>query len=164
MKFLTLSIITGLLLSPIIGSAELYKWTDQQGQLHITDAPPSELQKKPDSSFKPNARSVQRMKATRSPSAPEHSRSEVRPLPEQSALSSSTKAEATQPSVEGLSPNLATLTSAWQTFDDSQVIANVPVERWKDERGLEHFVDVLSTGKGSTSVEATPSKRRLTTP
>ncbi|GKS63503.1 hypothetical protein YTPLAS72_08070 [Nitrospira sp.] len=164
MKFLTLSIITGLLLSPIIGSAELYKWTDQQGQLHITDAPPSALQKKPDSSFKPNARSVQRMKATRSPSAPEHSRSEVRPLPEQSALSSPTKADATQPSLEGLSPNLAILTSAWQTFDDSQVIAKVPVERWKDERGLEHFVDVLPTAKDSTGVEATLSKQRLTAP
>ncbi|MBX3320864.1 MAG: DUF4124 domain-containing protein [Nitrospira sp.] len=164
MKFLQLSIIAGLLLSPIVGSAELYKWTDQQGHLHITDAPPSELQKKPDSSFNSNARSVQPMKATRSPSAPEHSRSEVRPLPEQSALSSPTKAEAAQLSLEGLSPNLAILTSAWQTFDDSQVIAKVPVERWKDERGLEHFVDVLPTGKGSAGVDATPIKRRLTTP
>lgn len=164
MKFLEVSIIAGLLLSPIVGSAELYKWTDKQGHLHITDAPPSKLQKKPGSSVKPNPRSIQPMKATRSPSASEHSRSEVHPLPEQSALSSSTKAEATQPSLEGLSPNLATLASAWQTFDDSQVIAKVPVERWKDERGLEHFVDVLPTGKGSTGVEATLSKQRLTAP
>lgn len=164
MKFLELSIITGLLLSPIVGSAELYKWTDSQGHLHITDAPPSEWQKKPGSSLKPKPRPTQPMKATRSPSVPEHARSEVRALPEQSARSSSTKAIAAQPSLEGLSPNLAILTSAWQTFDDSQVVAKVPVERWKDEWGLEHFVDVLPTGKGSTGVEETPSKRRLATP
>ncbi|MBK9308455.1 MAG: DUF4124 domain-containing protein [Nitrospira sp.] len=164
MKFFTLSVITGFFLWPMIGSAELYKWADKQGQLHITDAPPSELQKKPGSSLKSNPRSAQPMKATRSPSAPEHSQSEVRPFPEQSARSSSTNAEATQSSSEGLSPNLATLTSAWQTFDDSQVIAKVPVERWKDERGLEHFVDVLPTGKGSTGVEESSGKRRLTLP
>ncbi|NGZ98659.1 MAG: hypothetical protein CV089_21520 [Nitrospira sp. WS110] len=164
MKFFTLSIITGLTIWPIIGSAELYKWTDKQGHLHITDAPPSELQKKPGSSLKPNPRSVPSMKATRSPAVPEHSRSEVRPLPEQSALSSSKKAEGTQPSLEGLSPKLATVISAWQTFDDSQVIAKVPVQRWKDERGLEHFVDVLPIAKNSTEVGATPSKHRLKTP
>ena len=164
MKFLALSIITGLLLLPIVSSAELYKWTDEQGNLHITDAPPLESQRKSGPTVKPSSRSVQPMKATRNPSVSERSRGEVRPVPEPSALSSSIKDEITQPSAAGLSQNLATVLSAWQTFDDLQVIAKVPVQRWKDERGLEHFVDVLPTGKGSTGVEATPSKRRLTTP
>jgi hypothetical protein len=60
--------------------------------------------------------------------------------------------------MEGLSPNQATLTSAWQTFDGPQVVAKVPVQRWKDQRGIEHFVDVLPTVKASTGVEARPNK------
>ena len=163
MKFFTLTIITSLILWPIVGSAELYKWTDEQGNLHITDAPPPELQRKSGPAVKPSTRSAQPMKATPSPSLPERTRAKVRPVPEPSAILSSSKDPAAQPSVEGLSPKLATVTSAWQTFDGAQPAAKAPVQRWKDERGVEHFVDVLPTANSSAELGATPSKPRLKT-
>lgn len=164
MKFFTLTIITSLILWPIVGSAELYKWTDEKGNLHITDAPPPELQRKSGPAVKPSPRSIHPMKATPNPSVTERSRAEVRPVPEPSAVASLSKDPAGQPSVEGLSPKLATATSAWQTFDGVQPAAKAPVQRWKDERGVEHFVDVLPKTKGSSIVEVTPGKDRLKTP
>lgn len=164
MKFFTLTIMTSLILWPIVGLAELYKWTDEQGDLHITDAPPPERQRKSGPAVKPSPRPVQPMKATPNPSVPERSRAEVRPVPEPSAVLSLSKDPAAQPSVEGLSPKLATMTSAWQTFDGAQPVAKAPVQRWKDERGVEHFVDVLPKTKSSRSVEVTPGKHRLKTP
>jgi len=65
-----------------------------------------------------------------------------------------------QQSIDGLSPNQATFTSGWQTFDGPPVVAKAPVQRWKDERGIEHFVDVLPTVKASTGVEAMRNKYR----
>jgi hypothetical protein len=50
------------------------------------------------------------------------------------------------------------LRSAWQTFDGPHGVAKGPVQRWKDQRGIEHFVDVLPTVKASTGVEARPNK------
>lgn len=162
MKFITLSIITGLSLWPIIGSAELYKWTDEQGNLHITDAPP-ELQKKSDSMVKPSSRSVQPMKATPRPTMPGLSRAEVRSVPE-SSITPYVSEHATRLDMVGLNPSQATLTSAWQTFDGAQPVAKAPVERWKDERGVEHFVDVLPTAKNSAEVGTTPSKHHPKAP
>lgn len=164
MKLFTLSAITGLFLWPIIGSAELYKWTDEQGNLHITDAPPLELQKRSGPAVRPAPRSTLPKKAAVKPTMPELPRSEVYPLPEQSVTPSSSKAAGAQPSLEGLSPNQATFTSAWQTFDGSSMVAKAPVQRWEDERGLEHFVDVLPTAKGSLDVKATPNQYRPKTP
>ena len=45
--------------------------------------------------------------------------------------------------MEGVSPSQATLTSSWQIFDSAQMNAKAPVQRWKDEQGIDHFVDVL---------------------
>ncbi|MDH4082642.1 MAG: DUF4124 domain-containing protein [Nitrospira sp.] len=160
MKLFTLSVIAGLLLWPMIGSAELYKWTDEQGNLHITDAPPLERQKRSSPTVRPSPRSTLPKKATVKPAMPELFQAEVRSVPDPSVMPSSSKDAAAQPSMKGLSPNQATLTSAWQTFDGPQVIARVPVQRWKDERGVEHFGDVLPTVKDLTGVEATPNKHR----
>jgi len=160
MKLFTLSIITGLFLWPIIGSAELYKWTDEQGNLHITDAPPRALEKKSGPTVKSAPRSTLPKKATAKPAMPELPRAEVRPVPDPSVTPSSSKAEGAQPSVEGLSPNQATFTSVWQTFDGPPVVAKAPVQSWKDERGVEHFVDVLPTAKSPTGVETTPNQYR----
>ena len=163
MKFLTLSIVTGLSLWPIVGSAELYKWTDKEGNFHITDAPPPELQKKPDSVVTPSARSVRPMKATPRLTMPEPSRAEVRPVPEPS-LTPYVSTDSARPDMLGLNPNQATRTSAWQTFDGSQMIANAPVQRWKDQRGIEHFVDVLPTPRNSAEAGAALNKHRPKTP
>jgi len=160
MKIFTLSVITGLFLWPMIGSAELYKWVDEQGNLHITDAPPLELQKRSSPAVKPAPRSVLPKKATAKPAMPEMPRAEVYPVPEASVTPSSLSDTVAQPSMEGLSPNQATFTSAWQTFDGPSVVAKAPVLRWKDERGLEHFVDVLPTAKGLPDVETTPNQYR----
>ncbi len=164
MKFFTLSVITGFFLWPMIGSAELYKWTDEQGNLHITDAPPFEPHKKSGPTVKPAPRSTSPIKAAAKPTMPELFQAEVRPVPDPSMTPSSKKDAAAQPNLEGLSPNHATFTSAWQTFDDLQLVAKGPVQRWKDERGLEHFVDVLPTTKNATDVEVTPKKYRPKTP
>ncbi len=158
MNLLTLSVITGLFLWPILGSAELYKWTDEQGNLHITDAPPLELEKRSSPAVRPAPRSTLPKKATVKPAMPELPRSKAYPVPEPSVTPSSLRNAAAQPSMEGLSPNQATLTSAWQTFDGPQVVAKVPVQRWKDQWDIEHFVDVLPTVKASTGVETRPNK------
>jgi hypothetical protein len=163
MKLLTLSIVTALSLWPIVGAAELYKWTDEEGNFHITDAPPPELHKKSDSMVKPSSRSVRPMNATPRLTMPKPSRAKVRPVPEPS-LTPHVPTDATRPDMVGLNPNQAILTSAWQTFDESQAIANVPVQRWKDQRGIEHFVDVLPTPRNSAEVGAALSKHRPKTP
>lgn len=164
MKAFSLSIIPGLFLWPVIGSAELYKWTDEAGNLHITDAPPPMPQKKSAPVIRPAPRSTLQKKATAKPTMPELSRVEVHLAPEPSVTPHVPKDLAVQPKMKGLTPNQATLTSAWQTFDGAQPGAKAPVQRWKDERGVEHFVDVLPTAKHSAEVGATPSRHRSKTP
>lgn len=164
MKLFTLGVIVGFLLWPIIGSAELYKWTDEEGNLHISDAPPPMPQKKSGPVVRPAPRSTPPKKATPKSTMPELSRAEGHPAPGPSVTPRSHKDLAVQPKMERLSPNQATLTSAWQTFDGAQSVAKAPVQRWKDEQGVEHFVDVLPTAKHSAEVEVTPSTHRSNTP
>jgi hypothetical protein len=59
-----------------------------------------------------------------------------------------------QRAMEGLSPSQATLTSSWQIFDGTQMNAKAPVQRWKDEQGLDHFVDVLPATLGRSETES----------
>jgi hypothetical protein len=94
----------------------------------------------------------------------ELSRAEVHLAPKPSVTPHLPKDLAVQPKMEGLIHNQATLTSAWQTFDGAQPVAKAPVQRWKDERGVEHFVDVLPTAKNSAEVVPTPSRHRPKTP
>ncbi len=158
MKFFTLSIITGLILWPGIGSAELYTWTDDEGNLHIADALPPELQKKSGSAVKHGHQSVQPMKAM-----PQLSRAEAHPVPEPSTTPYLSE-DAIRLDREGLSPSQATLTSVWQTFDGARSVAKAPVQRWKDGRGVEHFADVLPTARHSAKVDAMPSAHQSKAP
>lgn len=162
MKFFTLSIITGFILWPGIGATELYTWTDEEGNLHITDVLPPELQKKSAPNVKPDPRSVRPMKATSTMT--ELSRSAVPLAPEPPITPHLPKELTVQPKMEGLVPSQATLTSDWQTFKDAQPVAKVPVQRWKDKRGIEHFADVLPTAKTEAEVGAISSTHRPKTP
>ncbi|MGE0645512.1 MAG: DUF4124 domain-containing protein [Nitrospira sp.] len=163
MKCFMVAIITVLVLWPIIGLAELYKWTDEQGNLHITDALPRELQgKKSGPALKPSSQSTQPKKATLRPTAPDRSRALVHPLPE-SARTPYASEDTAHLDVVGLHPQQATLTSAWQTFDEARSFAKAPVQRWKDQRGLDHFVDVLPMFPSSAELGIPSSKPRLKT-
>jgi hypothetical protein len=147
MNVFILSLVSGLLLWPIVGSAELYKWTDAQGNFHITDTPPPVPQKK----FVPPAVSAPRSalpkKMMIAPVLPESSQAEIHPSPASVGTPFSTKEASVKESAEGLSPKQAALMSLWQTFDGTQVSAKAPVQRWKDAQGLDHFVDVLPMAK-----------------
>ncbi len=151
MKVFMLGLISGLLFWPVIGSAELYKWTDDQGNFHITDTPPPGAQKKSATPAVPAPRSALPKKARVRPILPGQPQAEVRPVPPPSPASVE---DPIQRALEGLSPSQATLTSSWQVFDSTQRNAKAPVQRWKDEQGLDHFVDVLPTAKGGTEARA----------
>lgn len=153
MNVFMLGLISGLLLWPVIGSAELYKWTDDRGNIYITDTPPPVTQKKSAITVAPAPRSALPKKATVRPTLPGRFQAEVHPVPV--PLSPPANEESlTQRTLEGLSPSQATLTSSWQVFDGTQVNAKAPVQRWKDEQGLDHFVDVLPAILGRS--EAAP--------
>jgi cytoskeletal protein RodZ len=143
MNVFILSLLSGLLLWPVVGSAELYKWTDAQGNFHITDTPPAVPQKKSVPPAVSASPSTPPHKTTIAPVLPESSRADVHPVPGSIAVPTSTSEGAVRTSLAGLSPNQATVTSSWQTFDGTQVSAKAPVQRWKDAQGLDHFVDVL---------------------
>lgn len=154
MKVFILVLISGLLFWPVIGSAELYKWTDDQGNLYITDTPPPVMQKKAATTVAPAPRSASPKKATVRPSLPGRPQAELHPVPIPLGVSSASMEVPIQRPLEGLSPSQATLTSSWQVFDGAQVNAKAPVQRWKDGQGLDHFVDVLPPALGRA--EAAP--------
>ena len=142
MNVFMLGLISGLLLWPVIGPAELYKWTDDRGNIYITDTPPPATQKKSAITVAPAPRSALPKKATVRPTLPGRFQAEVHPVPV--PLSPPVNEERlSQRPLEGLSPSQATLTSSWRVFDSAQMNAKAPVQRWKDEQGLDHFVDVL---------------------
>jgi hypothetical protein len=143
MKVLTLGLMSGLLFWPVIGSAELYKWTDDQGNLHITDMPPPSTQKKSATTVTPVPRSASPKKVTVRPTLPGRPQAEIHPVPGSSGPSPATEEVLIPRPMEGLKPNQATLTSLWEIFDSTRMNAKAPVQRWKDEQGLDHFVDVL---------------------
>ncbi|MDF0676467.1 MAG: DUF4124 domain-containing protein [Nitrospira sp.] len=143
MKVFILGLMSGLLFWPVIGFADLYKWTDDQGNLHITDMPPPLTQRKSANTVAPVPRSASPKKATVRPTLPERPQAQIHPVPGSSSPSPPTEEVLIQQPMEGLSPNQATLTSSWQVFDGMQMNTKAPVQRWKDERGVEHFVDVL---------------------
>lgn len=150
MKVFVLGLMSGLLCWPVIGFAELYKWTDDQGNLHITDMPPPLTQKKTAATVSPVPRSASPKKATVRPILPERPQAQIHPLPSSSGPTPETEEILIQRPIEGLSPNQATLTSSWRVFDSTQMNAKALVQQWKDERGVEHFVDVLPGALGSS--------------
>jgi Domain of unknown function (DUF4124) len=154
MQVFILSLISGLLLWPIVGSAGLYKWTDDQGNLHITDTPPPGAQKKSSTASAPAPRSTLPKKAAVRPTLPEQPLAEVHPVHAPIVHSSASEEVPLQRAMEGLSPSQATLTSSWQLFDSTEMKAKAPVQRWKDEQGLDHVVDVLPTAGEATETGA----------
>ncbi len=167
MKVFMLSLMSGLLFWPVIGSAELYKWIDDQGNLHITDTLPPVTQKKATNTVAPVPRSASPKRATVRPTLPGRPQAEIHPVPGPISHSPASEEVPIQRPMVGLSPNQATLTSSWQVFDSIQMNAKAPVQRWKDEQGLDHFVDVLPAILGSSEVapklegvSVSPSPRR----
>ncbi|HMS83939.1 MAG TPA: DUF4124 domain-containing protein [Nitrospira sp.] len=158
---LILSLAAGLLCFPIVSGAELYKWTDEQGHLHITDAPPAGTHKKSALTVVPDPHSVLPKKTRVRPVAPEQPRAEARPLSMQSVTSPTAEELPLQLTIEGLNPFQAMITSPWQVFESSEGDARAPVQSWKDKQGLEHFVDVLLDSKGGskagTKIEDLPA-------
>ncbi len=152
MNVFILSIVAGLLLSPIVSLAELYKWIDEQGHLHITDAPPAGTYKKSNLTAVPAPQSVLPKKARVRPVVPEPPRAEARPLPAPSVTSPAGEKLPTQLTIEGLNPFQAMGISPWQVFNSREGDARAPVQAWKDKQGLDHFVDVLSVAKGDAEV------------
>jgi hypothetical protein len=150
MKIFMLSVMSVFLLWPAIGSAELYKWTDEQGNLHITDTPPRVAQKKSMNMASPVPRSAAPKKAAVRPTLPGRIQAEIHPIPDSIVSSQASEEAPIRQTIEGLSVSQATLTSFWQTFDGDRLNAKVPVQRWKDKQGLDHFADVLPpTSSGS---------------
>ncbi len=150
MKVFLLSLLCAILVWPISGFAELYKWKDEQGNLHITDIPPPENQKKSVPMSAKPSRSTPPQKMTGGSDVAGESRALVPPVLNSMSLSSPTKGGPAQLATEGLSPRRATLVSPWQLFDGPQTNAKAPVHRWKDEQGLDHFTDVLPVGKSAS--------------
>ena len=148
MNVFLLSIVAGLLFSPIVGFAELYKWIDEQGDLHITDAPPAGTHKKSNLTAVQAPQSALSKKTRVRSAAPEPPRAEAHPLPAPSVTSPATEELPTQLTIEGLNPFEAMLTSPWQVFDSSEREARAPAQSWKDKQGLDHVVDVLPVAKG----------------
>lgn len=151
MNVFILSLVSGLLLWPMVGSAGLYKWTDDQGNIHITDTPPPVMQKKSTPAVSPAPRSASPKKVTVQPTLPGPPRAEVQPVPGPIVPSPASEEVTIQRPMEGLSPSQAVLTSSWHIFDSTQMNAKASVQRWKDEQGLDHFVDVLPATLGSSA-------------
>lgn len=149
-----LSIVAGLLFSPIVCSAELYKWTDEQGHIHITDAPPAGTHKKSNLTAVPVPQSALSKKASVRPVTPDPPRVEARPLSAPSVTSPANEESPILPTIEGLNPFQAMVTSPWQVIDNSERVARVPAQSWKDKQGLEHVVDVLPVAKGGAEAGA----------
>ena len=150
MKVFILSFMSCSLLWPIVGWAELYKWTDDQGNFHITDTPAPMTKKKSATFAVPTPRSTVPKKTTVRPTLPGHPQAEVEPVPGPIVPSPAHEEVTIQRPMEGLSPSQAVLTSSWHIFDSTLMKAKAPVERWKDEQGLDHFVDVLPATRGSS--------------
>ena len=149
MNMFVLSVAVGLLFSPTVSVAELYKWTDEQGHLHITDAPPAGTHKKSVLTGAPAPQSASPRRARVQPIVPEQPRAEARQLPDPNGTSPASEEPPLQLTIEGLNPFQALGTSPWQVFDGSQSDAKGPVQSWKDKQGLEHVVDLLPVPTGS---------------
>jgi len=151
MNVFILSLASGLLLWPMVGSAGLYKWTDDKGNIHITDTPPPMTQKKSAITVAPVPRPALPKKAAVRPAVPGPPQAEVQPVPGPIVPSPASEEVTIQRPMEGLSPSQAVLTSLWRIFDGIQMNAKASVQRWKDEQGLDHFVDVLPATLGSSA-------------
>lgn len=143
-----LSLVSGLLLWPMMTSAELYTWTDAQGHFHITDTPPPVSLKKSTTLSVPAPRSTLPKKATVRQIPSERPQAEIQPVPSPLVPSPTGEEILIQQPMEGLSASQATLTSPWKIFETAHMNTKASVQQWKDEQGLTHFVDVLPATPG----------------
>ncbi|MBH0189165.1 MAG: DUF4124 domain-containing protein [Nitrospira sp.] len=142
-----LSLLSCLVLLPTVGTAGLYQWTDAQGNLHITDTPPPVPEKKsaaiieaapPVSQSAPQKRtSIKGQVSVGRPQA------EVRPTPNLTSVPQLPRDVKSHSMLGSLNQAQATTTSPWQVFEGSSASTKVAVQRWTDEKGLEHFVDAV---------------------
>ena len=153
MRVFILGAMCCVLLWPVLGTAQLYKWTDDLGNFHITDTPPP-VPKKSSIGEVPAPRTMLPKKATVRPTLPAQPQAQVYSVPSPTVPLPSVKEVLVQQATGGLDPNQATVTSFWQTFEGIPVSVKAPVHQWKDEQGLDHFADIVSTAKGGLSVEA----------
>lgn len=136
-----------LVLFPTGGMAELYQWTDAQGNLHITDTPPPVPEKKqaskaeaaPSGSQSAPQKKTSAMRQTSVGQA----QAEVRHLPNPTPAPQSSQDAQSHSLMGALNPAQARATSPWQVFAGNPASTKAAVRRWKDERGIDHFVDVL---------------------
>jgi outer membrane biosynthesis protein TonB len=147
----SLSILFCLLLVPTIGRAQLFQWTDAQGNLHITDTPPPVPEKKqpsraeaapPVSQPAPQKKTSAKRRATVG-----QVQAEVRPLPNPTEAPRMSRDARSHSLLSGLSPSQATVTSSWQVYEGNSASTKAAVRRWKDEQGIDHFVDVLADAR-----------------
>lgn len=142
-----LSLLFCLFLFPTVGTAGLYQWTDAQGNLHITDTPPPVPEKKsastveaapPVSQFTP-----QKKTSTKGQVSVGRPQAEIRPVPDLMSAPQSSRDVRNHSMLGNLNQAQATTTSPWQVFEGNSASTKAAVQRWTDEKGLEHFVDAM---------------------
>jgi len=155
---LILSLFCGVLLWPVVGAAELYKWTDEQGNLHITDIPPAGSPKKSTPPSAKSSRSAPSQNPTGKPGGSGEYRTRV--APGFDAVTSASTIEELLPELmlDGLNPHRATLVSPWKTFEGLESQVKAPVHSWKDAQGREYFTDILPVKKDVATVVETSTK------
>jgi Domain of unknown function (DUF4124) len=140
-----LSLLLWLVLFPAVGTAGLYQWTDAQGNLHITDTPPPIPEKKPApvvevappvSQFAP-----QKKTSTKGQTSVGRHQAEIRPVPDLTSAPQSSRNASNHSMLSSLNQAQATTTSPWQVFEGNAASTKAAVQRWTDEKGIEHFVD-----------------------
>ncbi|MBH0190319.1 MAG: DUF4124 domain-containing protein [Nitrospira sp.] len=142
-----LSLLFCLMLFPTVGTAGLYQWTDAQGNLHITDTPPPVPEKKSASIVEvapPASQSVpQKKTSTKGQASVGRPQAEVRPVPNLASAPQSSRDVKSLSMLGSLNQAQATTTSPWQVFEGNPASTKAAVQRWTDEKGIEHFVDAM---------------------
>ena len=147
-----LSLLFCLVLFPTTGRAQLYQWTDDRGNLHITDSPPPAPEKKPASRAEaapPVSRSDPSAPQRKAPAKRWPSVGQAQMEPNSTPASQPTHDARNHSLLGGLNPSQATATSPWQIFEGNPASTKAAVQRWKDERGIDHFVDAVPDARRS---------------
>lgn len=142
-----LSLVLCLVLFPAVGKAGLYQWTDAQGNLHITDTPPPVSEKKSApivEAAPPVSQSVPPKKmSTKGQASVGRPQAEIRPVPDVTSAPQSSPNARNHSMLGNLNQAQATTASPWQVFEGNSASTKVAVQRWTDEKGIEHFVDAV---------------------
>jgi len=138
---------------PTIGAGQLYKWTDAQGNLHITDVPPPTSEKTPAPKVKPPPQvssppppQKNTVVPSQIPAGGKRAKNVPVPTPATSPQPPKKVKKRTSVPVIGLKPEQATIASPWEVLDGKRGNAKVSVQRWKDGKGIDHISDVVLPG------------------